>query len=89
MKAIVTVLGKDKVGIIADVAMLMKENGINICDISQTLMQDYFTMIMLVDISGNKTDFVSIQAKLAACGKTLGVDIRMQHQDLFDSMHKI
>ncbi len=89
MKAIVTVLGKDKVGIIADIAILMKECGINICDISQTVMQEYFTMIMLVDLSAANVDFVDLQRELKARGEQIGVDIRIQHQDLFDSMHKI
>lgn len=89
MKAIVTVLGKDKVGIIADVAIIMKEYGVNICDISQTLMQEYFTMIMLVDLSAATVDFAALQKELAARGREIGVDIRIQHQDLFDSMHKI
>ena len=89
MKAIVTVLGKDKVGIIADVAMIMKEFGVNICDISQTLMQEYFTMIMLVDLSAATVDFATLQKELATRGMEIGVDIRIQHQDLFDSMHKI
>ena len=89
MKAIVTVLGKDKVGIIADVAIIMKEYGVNICDNSQTLMQEYFTMIMLVDLSAATVDFAALQKELAARGREIGVDIRIQHQDLFDSMHKI
>lgn len=89
MKAIVTVLGKDKVGIIADVAMIMKNYGINICDISQTLMQEYFTMIMLVDLNACSLDFIKLQKILAEEGEKIGVDIRVQHQDLFDSMHKI
>ena len=89
MKAIVTVLGKDKVGIIADVAAEMKENGINICDISQTLMQEYFTMIMLVDLERSEVSFVELQSRLSVRGKELGVEIRIQHQDLFDSMHRI
>ena len=89
MKAIVTVLGEDKVGIIADVAIIMKEFGVNICDISQTLMQEYFTMIMLVDLSAATVDFATLQKELAARGMEIGVDIRIQHQDLFDSMHKI
>lgn len=89
MKAIVTVLGKDKVGIIADIAILMKGYGINICDISQTLMQDYFTMIMLVDLSAAKIEFTALQTELKKQGEKIGVDIRIQHQDLFDSMHKI
>ena len=89
MKAIVTVLGKDKVGIIADVAIIMKEYGVNICDISQTLMQEYFTMIMLVDLESSTVDFATLQKELAARGMEIGVDIRVQHQDLFDAMHKI
>ncbi len=89
MKAVVTVLGKDKVGIIADIAILMKKYGVNICDISQTLMQDYFTMIMLVDLASCKVDFTVLQSELKKAGDGIGVDIRIQHQDLFDSMHKI
>lgn len=89
MKAIVTVLGKDKVGIIADVAVVMKKYGVNICDISQTLMQDYFTMIMLVDLATSTVDFATLQRELKEEGEAIGVDIRIQHQELFDSMHKI
>lgn len=89
MKAIVTVLGKDKVGIIADIAVLMKGYGVNICDISQTLMQEYFTMIMLVDLSAAKVEFAALQSELKKEGEKIGVDIRIQHQDLFDAMHKI
>lgn len=89
MKAIVTVLGKDKVGIIADVAVIMKGYGVNICDISQTLMQEYFTMIMLVDISAATVEFSVLQDALKAEGEKIGVDIRIQHQDLFSSMHTI
>lgn len=89
MKAIVTVLGKDKVGIIADVAIVMKKYGVNICDISQTLMQDYFTMIMLVDLATSTVDFATLQRELKEEGEAIGVDIRIQHQELFDSIHKI
>lgn len=89
MKAIVTVLGKDRVGIIADIALTMKGCGVNICDISQTLMQDYFTMIMLVDLSALKVDFSAFQSALKSAGEKIGVDVRVQHQDLFDSMHTI
>ena len=80
MKAIVTVLGKDKVGIIADVAIVMKKYGVNICDISQTLMQDYFTMIMLVDLATSTVDFATLQRELKEEGEAIGVDIRIQHQ---------
>lgn len=89
MKAFVTVIGADKVGIIADVASLMKKFSVNICDISQTLMQNFFTMIMLVDLSTANVDFSTLQAALAEAAKSIGVQIKIQHQDLFDSMHKI
>lgn len=89
MKAIVTVLGKDKVGIIADVAITMKEHDVNICDISQTLMQDYFTMIMLVDISASKLNMAGLQDVFNAKGKELGMEIRLQSQDLFQKMYNI
>lgn len=89
MKAFVTVIGNDKVGIIADVATLMKNYSVNICDISQTLMQNYFTMIMSVDLSGATVDFVELKAALEKAAEKIGVQIKIQHQDLFDSMHKI
>ena len=68
---------------------LAQEFGVNICDISQTLMQGYFTMIMLVDLETATVDFETLRKELAARGMEIGVDIRIQHQDLFDSMHKI
>ena len=89
MNAIVTVLGKDKVGIIADIAIIMKNFGINICDISQTLMQEYFTMIMMVDLKEASIDYSELKEKLGEEGKKIGVEIRIQHQDLFDAMHRI
>lgn len=89
MKAIVTVLGKDKVGIIADIAILMKSCGVNICDISQTLMQDYFTMIMLVDISGAKEELSQLSDECAKMGAKIGMSIHLQHEEIFNAMHRV
>jgi ACT domain-containing protein len=89
MKAIVTVIGKDKVGIIQGVTSVLSENNINIMDINQTLMQDYFTMIMLVDLEKTKIDFKEIKEKLDKKADELGVSIKIQHQDIFASMHQI
>ena len=89
MKAIITVLGSDKVGIIAKVAAFLAENNINILDISQTTMRDIFTMIMLADISASELDFAKIVAELDAIGKAMGVIIKTQHEDIFKSMHEI
>lgn len=89
MKAVITVIGSDKVGIIARIATLLADNGVNILDISQTTMQDIFTMIMLTDISGNKLKFTQLVDALDDLGKQMGLSIRAQHEDIFNSMHKI
>jgi ACT domain-containing protein len=89
MRAIVTVIGKDRVGIIAGVSTILANYNINILDISQTTMQDIFTMIMLVEISQMGIDFTDLCEKLSAKGTLLGVSIRIQHEDIFNSMHRI
>ncbi len=89
MKAVVTVIGKDKVGIIANVSAILAEEGVNILDISQTTMQDIFTMVMLVDISKSKVKFANLVDELAKLGEKIGLEIRCQHEDIFNSMHKI
>lgn len=88
MKAIVSVIGKDKKGIIANVSKVLYEQEINIEDISQTIMQDYFTMIMMVSISAN-SDVKKLSNILNKLGEDLGVVIRVQHEDIFNSMHKL
>ncbi len=88
-KAIVSVIGTDKKGIIARVSGLLFELGINVEDISQTIMQQYFTMIMLVDLSEAKKEFDSVCEDLDALGKEIGVDIRMQSEQIFTAMHRI
>ena len=88
MKAVATVIGKDKVGIIARVSTYFADNGINILDISQTIMQDMFCMIMLVEFSKDaKLD--TITNDLNQLGEELGLSIHMQREELFESMHRI
>jgi len=89
MKAVITVIGSDKVGIIARVATLLADNGVNILDISQTTMQDIFTMIMLTDISENKLKFTELAYALDDLGIQMGLSIKAQHEDIFNSMHRI
>ena len=89
MKAIVTVIGKDRVGIIAGVSALLAEHGINVLDISQTILQEYFTMIMLVDISGNTVSFAELAKKLDEEGEARSLSIRIQREDIFHAMHRI
>ncbi|MEG2413564.1 MAG: ACT domain-containing protein [Clostridia bacterium] len=89
MKAIVSVIGKDKKGIIAKVSTALYEMDINIEDISQTILQNYFTMIMAVETQDNSPNFEQITLNLLALGEKLGVEIHIQSQSIFDSMHKI
>ncbi|WP_297518381.1 ACT domain-containing protein [uncultured Clostridium sp.] len=89
MKAVITVVGKDRVGIIAEVANLLSENNINILDISQTIMEDYFTMMMITSFSNSTKDFGAMRKVLTDYSKTAAVDISVQHEDIFNSMHKI
>ncbi len=89
MKAIVSVIGKDKKGIIARVSGELFDMNINIEDISQTILQDYFTMIMAVDLKDCALTFEQTSNRLAELGKKTGVEIRIQSQQIFDAMHKI
>ena len=88
VKAIVTVIGKDKKGIIARVSGALAEAGANVEDISQTVMQGYFMMMMLVDISGVEK-IRDLGDSLDALGEEIGVKIRIQHEDIFNAMHRI
>ncbi|MDR0838035.1 MAG: ACT domain-containing protein [Oscillospiraceae bacterium] len=89
MRAIVTVVGRDRVGIIAEVSALLSRSGVNILDITQTVLQDYFTMAMLVDTSGCPKPFAELADELDARASEMGVSIRIQREDIFDAMHKI
>jgi ACT domain-containing protein len=89
MRGIITVIGTDRVGIIAGVSTILADANVNILDITQTTMQGLFTMIMLVDISKANIDFNELSRKLDNKGEELGLKIKIQHEDLFKSMHRI
>lgn len=89
MRAVVTVMGQDKKGIIAKTASLLAENDINILDITQTIVQNIFTMVMFVGIDDSKLDFTALGEALDRLGKEMDVEIRIQHEDIFQSMHRI
>ena len=89
MRAIVSVIGKDTKGIIANVSMTLYKEDVNIIDISQTVMEnEYFTMIMLVELD-EKTNITDVSKSLDKVAKEFGVEIRVQHEDIFNSMHRI
>lgn len=88
-KTIITVVGKDTVGIIAKVCTYLAENGINIQDISQTIVQDYFTMMMIVDMNGTAKSFGDVADELEELGKSMGLVIKCQKEEIFDQMHRI
>ena len=89
MRAVITVVGKDTVGVVAGVSRVCAELNINIQDVSQSIMQDMFCMIMLVDLSAANMDFTAFSEKMSAIGTQLGVDIRCTRQELYDAMHKV
>ena len=89
MKAIVTVAGKDRVGIIAAVCVKLAEYNINILDISQTVLRDYFTMMMMVDVSACSISLAELVGLLEKEGEAQGLSIRLQREDIFEAMHRI
>ncbi len=89
MKAVITVIGKDTVGIISAISAECAEHGVNIIDISQSVLKDYFAMIMLVELEGLKGTFLEFQNTLDSVGKAKNLDIRVMHEDIFNSMHRI
>ena len=89
MNAIVTVIGKDKVGIIAAVCIKLAEMNVNVLDISQTIVSGLFTMILIADISDEACDFQALKARLEALSQKLGVEIRVQRSEIFEAMHQI
>lgn len=88
-KCIVTVLGQDTVGIIAKVCTYLAENKINILDISQTIIQGYFNMMMIVDVSSLDKDFKVVCDELDKLGEEIGVNIRCQREEIFEKMHRL
>ena len=89
MKAIVTVVGKDQVGIIAAVCVKLAEYNVNVLDISQTVMQGYFTMMMVVDVSACSLPLAELVVLMEGMGKERGLSIRLQREDIFEAMHRI
>ena len=89
MKAVVTVTGKDKKGIIAKVSAFLAERGVNIEDISQTILGEYFAMIMIVDMSSATQELSALAKDCSELGKKIGMSIYMQHEDIFNAMHNI
>ena len=89
MKAIVTVVGKDQVGIIAGVCNTLAAYRINVLDISQTIMEGYFTMMLVVDLAACETPFDQLRTILKDYGEGRGLSIRIQREDIFDAMHKL
>ena len=88
-KGIITVVGKDQVGIIAKVCTYLAENDVNILDISQTIVQGYFNMMMIVNHDASTKAFNELSDELAALGQEIGVDIKIQHEEIFNMMHRL
>jgi ACT domain-containing protein len=89
MKGIVTVLGRDSVGIIAKICSYMSERNVNVLDIAQTIVDGYFNMMMVVDLSSASEPLVAMTTGLEALGSDIGVVVRLQHEDIFNAMHRI
>ncbi|NLI89950.1 MAG: ACT domain-containing protein [Epulopiscium sp.] len=89
MKGIITVVGKDKVGIIAKVCTLLSERNVNILDISQTIVQEYFNMMMIVELNDEDKELNNLIDELDDLGEEIGVEIKLQHESIFNSMHRI
>lgn len=89
MKAIITVIGKDTVGILAKVSTACAEKNANIVDVTQSILDDMFVMVMLADITAMNCDFGILADELHRLGESLGLDIRVMHEDIFNSMHRI
>ncbi|MBP1756486.1 MAG: hypothetical protein H6Q59_2884 [Firmicutes bacterium] len=88
-RTVITVVGKDTVGIIARVCTYLANNNVNILDISQTIVQGFFNMMMIVDMSGASKDFEILSDELEVLGTEIGVIIKTQREDIFDKMHRI
>ena len=89
MRAVITVIGKDMVGILAKVSTVCAEHGINVLEVTQSILQDMFAMIMMVDISGLDCEFHELSELLRTTGESMNLDIHIMHEDIFNSMHRI
>ena len=89
MNAIIAVIGHDKVGILAKISTICYQNNANVVDVNQRVMQDYFTMIMLVEIDSLNCGFGEFSAKVTATGEEIGMTTHVMHEDIFNSMHRV
>ena len=89
MKAILTVIGKDKIGIIAGVSNELQRLNINILDVNQTIIDEFFTMIMMLDLKLSNSNFEEIKKSLELKGKELGVDVKIQREEIFNSIYSV
>lgn len=89
MRAVVTVVGKDKTGIISKVSSFLAEKNVNILDISQTILEEYFAMIMLVDLSAATEKLADLAEECREMGEKIGMSVHVQHEDIFNAMHKV
>ena len=89
MKAIISVLGGDRPGIIAEISGCLYQHNLNILDITQTILSGYFTMVMMVDLTGMTVSYAEMTTALNELGEKLGLEIRMQRSEIFDAMHRL
>ena len=89
MRAVLTVVGKDKTGIIAKISAFLSERNINILDISQTILQEYFAMIMIVDLSQSKAELALLADECGRLGEKIGMSLHIHHAEIFNAMHSI
>lgn len=89
MRAVITVIGKDVVGILARVSSICAENGVNVIEVTQSVLQEFFAMIMMVDLNASKIPVSELSDKLSSLEGEMGLKIHVMHEDIFNSMHKI
>lgn len=88
-KAVITVIGKDMVGILAKVSSMCAQKGVNVLEVTQSILQDLFVMVMLVDMAEAQTDVAALAEQMDALAADLGLKIHVMHEDIFNSMHRI
>ncbi|AIF51056.1 ACT domain-containing protein [Pelosinus sp. UFO1] len=89
MKAVITIVGQDRVGIVAMVSEILATNSVNILNINQNILEGFFNMVMIVDMGSSKISLKELQQVLKGKGQELGLDIKLQHEDIFQIMHRI
>ncbi|MGB8603209.1 MAG: ACT domain-containing protein [Rhizomicrobium sp.] len=89
MKIVITIIGKDRVGIVAKVATALAETKVNILDINQNIVHGYFNMVMVADMAAAEISLQDLQQQFKALGESIGVEIKIQHEDIFNVMHRI